>query len=342
MVLLLVCSASLCIRPVCVLDYDLWWHLKVGTWISSHKAVPWRDVLVSGTDRTWIDYSWLFDVILSFIYRVAGPQGILAFTGTLIVAAVYSIFVVVSARIAQGYALCVSALYLATILPVSTPRPWLFSMLFMTIELGILFRAWTDRKPLLLVWLVPLFALWANLHIQFVYGLAVLACFAVNVSVVKRLKTADRTHANLEEWQGWVAVAGALLATLCSPYTWHLYSTVYSYAFQTTALVAISEMSSLAFRSFTDWSALALFCFGVGSLAWSRKKSFILAVLLLLGAWFGFRSGRDVWFMGAIAAIVGAECLRDVSQCNCLAQTPQADCVSFNSAHLRWADKVGC
>ena len=62
-----------------------------------------------------------------------------------------------------------------------SPRSWLFSILFFTVELFILFHVRRTDKIAPLLALPPLFALWANLHMQFIYGLAVLGLFLVEV-----------------------------------------------------------------------------------------------------------------------------------------------------------------
>src|SRR5262245_65972730 len=66
----------------------------------------------------------------------------------------------------------------------SHPRSWLFSILFFTVELFILFHVRRTDKITPLLALPPLFALWANLHMQFIYGLVVLGLFFVVVCLL--------------------------------------------------------------------------------------------------------------------------------------------------------------
>ena len=61
----------------------------------------------------------------------------------------------------------------------ATPRPWLFSMFFFVIELNLLLEAGRAGRPRLLLLLVPMFWIWANVHIQFTLGLLVLAVAVV-------------------------------------------------------------------------------------------------------------------------------------------------------------------
>jgi hypothetical protein len=44
---------------LCVLDPDIWWHLKVGDWIIDHFAVPHAGILSrTAATRPWVAYSW--------------------------------------------------------------------------------------------------------------------------------------------------------------------------------------------------------------------------------------------------------------------------------------------
>ena len=51
-----------------------------------------------------------------------------------------------------------------------TPRPWLFTILLFILELDILMRARRTGRLRGLLWLPAIFALWANVHIQFIDG----------------------------------------------------------------------------------------------------------------------------------------------------------------------------
>ncbi len=59
-------------------------------------------------------------------------------------------------------------------------RPWLFTLLFFTLTLDSVLDLRAGRSGPS-IWILPiLYALWANLHIQFIYGLFILglACAA--------------------------------------------------------------------------------------------------------------------------------------------------------------------
>src|SRR5918992_3579861 len=62
-------------------DPDLWWHLRTGLWIIEHGHVPMEDPFSSyGMGKTWIAYSWLFELIVYVLYTSLGLVGIVLFT----------------------------------------------------------------------------------------------------------------------------------------------------------------------------------------------------------------------------------------------------------------------
>ena len=60
-------------------------------------------------------------------------------------------------------------------------------MLFFVIELHILLEAGRTARPRLLLLLVPLFWVWANVHIQVMLGLLVLAAAVVEPLLARRV-----------------------------------------------------------------------------------------------------------------------------------------------------------
>lgn len=58
-------------------------------------------------------------------------------------------------------------------LHVDAPRPRLLTLLFFTVEPLLIFHAEQTEEEKFLYRLGPLFLVWANCHIEFVYGIAV-------------------------------------------------------------------------------------------------------------------------------------------------------------------------
>ena len=273
------------LAPVLVTDPDAWWHIATGRWIVEHHAIPYKDPFsVAGAGRPWQAYTWLFDLILYGFHKAFGGRGFVLFTAVLwmgIAAALYA-----SARSRQHsplHAVLLCAFTLLAADAMATPRPWLFSVLFLIVGLFLLtsMRAW---------WIPLLFVLWANLHIEFVYGLAVLALAAVCRRV------------------DWRIVAASGLATLVNPYGWKLWQLIVEYSSHFGLAAYIAELRPPV------WNApgtLLLAAGLIGALVLlirSGSRDAFTYLLLAFAAFVSFRARRDVWMAAiAVASTVAME-----------------------------------
>ena len=153
-----------------------------------------------------------------------------------------------------------------------SPRPWLFSILFFTVELFILFHVRRTDKIAPLLALPPLFVLWANLHMQFIYGLAALGLFLVEVllSQLPSLSLYPRHALNTSLERLSLLLLACLVATLITPYHFRLYTPIFEYIGQTGAFQVIMELLPLSFRALTDWLVIGLAIVAAFVLGWQR------------------------------------------------------------------------
>jgi hypothetical protein len=216
-------------------------------------------------------------------------------------------------------ALLLGAAAIAAINPTLVGRPVMFSILLFTVELGILFQACQTGRWRLLYWLPPLFVLWANLHIQFVYGLFPLALF---VFVEAADSWAKRFH--FAWWSPrtrpapaatrWSVLGLSMLATLVNPYTVGLYRVVWIYTGTKTAFTFISEMHANSFRQSAHFILLLLTLGAFFFLGRCRSVDRFKLVFLIAGSLIAFRTARDAWFVAIPAALVMADSLRMLRQ----------------------------
>ena len=194
-------------------------------------------------------------------------------------------------------------------------RPWLLTILFYTLSLDLVLdlRAGRSRRD---IWLLPaLFTLWANTHIQFVYGLflLVLACAAPMVDLLPWF-TEDRGHSaracSRQWWQLGAVTLACILATLLNPYHFHIYGVVIDFALTTGLNNVIVELLPLSFRSVADWSLLVLVLLATFHLGRQHQFSSFDVGLLVASAYFSFHSRRDGWFtvLAALAVLTNKEC----------------------------------
>jgi hypothetical protein len=298
---------TLAVQPVT--DPDLWWHLRTGQWILANGTVPTTDAFSSyGAGKPWVAYSWLFEVAAIATYAQLGLFGILLLRVLLCLAVAVAVHRFVLKREPRFVvATALTAAAFIVLCPLLSERPWLFTILFSTFTLDIILdmrqgnRRWT-------AWLLPLwFALWANVHIQFVYGLFLLA-LACAAPLMDRLAfrggvVGSATAVDWRRWGTMVALATmCAAATLLTPYHARLYGVVLEYATQTGAYDLVSELRPLEFRSFWSWCVLGLA--GTSVIVLARRPAIASFEFLLLATAvvFAFRSQRDAWFL-ALAAL---------------------------------------
>ena len=170
-----------------IIEPDIWWRFRTGQWIAEHNSAPVIDVFSAfSMGKPSIEYSWLFELIVYTVHAQFGLSGLVYLVLTmafLITFAAHQLVRGLPVPFAAEIALV--ALAVTAMKSLMTPRPWLFTILFVLVELLVIDRVRRSGKTGLL-WTLPLlFAVWANLHIQFVYGLAVLGLlFAESVLVI--------------------------------------------------------------------------------------------------------------------------------------------------------------
>jgi hypothetical protein len=291
-------------------DWDLWWHLRTGEWIAEHGGVPQTDPFSQfGGGRPWLAYSWLFEVLMYHLYRGIGLYGIVLYRALMAVAVAAAFHRLIHKRVSSFFAaVALTGAAILVCLPLLTERPWLFTVLFTTLTLDVVLDLRADRATWF-AWFLPLiFALWANLHIQFVYGLCILglACVAPLIDRLRGCANsfATATVLGTRAWRSLVGLTVACgLATLLNPYHIRLYGVVLEYATQTCAFSLVQELSAPEFRDVCSWLGLALALAAAFALGRQRTLSAFDVLLLAGSAYLAFRARRDVWFL-ALASII--------------------------------------
>lgn len=291
-------------------DPDVWWHLRTGQWIAQQGAVPHIDHFSSfGLGQHWVAYSWLFEILIYRLFEYLGLIGLVLFQVVLgiAVAAAIHLLIVRRARLSFAAEIVLTATALVCLKPLMTPRPWLFSILFFTLELAIILRFRESKNQRVLWWLPLLFLVWANIHIQFIYGLAALALFAfepaLQVLLARRLPVQTKApEATLPLATALLLVCTNLAATLINPYHVYVYKPLFEVIRDTQAFNLISELQALSFRYFDNWFVLAFLVSVTFWLGWRHEQRLFPLGLMIMGLYLSFRARRDVW-VGALACL---------------------------------------
>ena len=291
-------------NPQIVKDADIWWHLRAGQWIVEHGTVPQNDPFsVYGQGKPWVAYSWLFELLIYGLYRLFGMAGPIIYTVTLWLA----IATLLLAYLRRQVPKLVNAVALAGLgllaMQMAMPRPWLFTILFFIAELGILLNFRQTGNPRQLLFLPPIFALWANIHIQFIYGLFVIALVSAEPLLDRMLGRSPTLNSQAVK-RLCITLAACLLATLVNPYHLKVYLAVYEIVSQTTPFRYIVELQSPDFHDPWGWFILLVTVGAVFALGWRREGAPLPILLLLAGILLAFRAQRDMWFLSIVAVAI--------------------------------------
>ena len=320
-------AGLLCVMPIqqlrsftAVADPDIWWHMRVGRWILEHHSFPHNGLFSStGATHTWAAYSWGFDVIVALLNMLLGLKGLAIFVILFQVTLVLVFFLAM--RILSGgfwwaWLLSAVAIWAMDLNRVDVGRPVAFSILFFTIEIALILWAQEIGRVKYLYWLPLLFLVWANFHIQFVYGLllpALLGAVATVERWVAQRWAPGKADAG-DAWPFrpltlWAIFAACLAGTLVNPYTVGLYRVIFDYTRSTFAYTVILEFQSLNFREIPHYIQLLLVAGAFFALGRRKIDAYKLA-LLIIASMVGFRSVRDSWFVCITAAAIIASSVR--------------------------------
>ena len=204
-------------------DPDLWGHLRFGqAFIAGRHLLHYDTYSYSAAGHRWRDHEWLAEVVMAFVYNAAGVAGLKLWKFACTAAALLfvadtealtgappSIQLVILFAAACGFLLQAQF------------RPQMFSLVLLGALLALLARD-NYRRDARLWLVVPLMALWANLHGGFFIGIAALALYSA-VAALRDLAAGAgwRRGAQLS-----VLTVAAVAATLVNPYGAGMWETV--------------------------------------------------------------------------------------------------------------------
>ncbi len=151
--------------------------MRTGLWILQYHAIPHSGLFSQYSTLPWVASSWGFEVLLAVAYKLLGLRAVPVTLMVMKVAFAVSAFL-----LARGwgrnfwFAVTIAIAAQCALLDLR-PSPSFCSLVFFAIELALLLESRRTGNTRLLFWLPLLFALWANVHVQFALGLIVLLMF---------------------------------------------------------------------------------------------------------------------------------------------------------------------
>lgn len=227
-------------------DADTGWHIRTGEYILANHAVPTHDLFsFSRAGAPWFAWEWLSDTLYAVLFGMGGLKAIVLFAGAVIAA--YAT-VLLRYTIWRGANSLVAAIAMLLAVGGSSmhflARPHLVTLLFLPVSLWIVEA--DRRNPSPRVWLlVPLTALWTNLHGGF---LVLLVCLAILVvgSAVEAFLGRRRWNA-VPRYSGLFVACSA--ASLVNPYGWALHVHIIEYLRWDWIRNLVQEFQAPTFRN---------------------------------------------------------------------------------------------
>jgi hypothetical protein len=284
-----------------LIDPDTMWQITVGQWILDHHAVPETDIYsFTMFGQPWISTQWLAQALYAKAFAVFGWGGPVVLAASAIALTFALLAANLSRRLSESATLVFIASALALTAPHLLARPHVLAMPAMVLWIGGLIDA-ADRREAPSFWLLPLIALWANLHGGFVFGLFFVGPVALDCAVGA---DARERKALILRWAAFGLAAVA--AACCTPYGWNAILASQRILALGSALPLIMEWRATDFSSIGPFEVALLLGIGL-----ALYRGFILPpmrILLLLGLLhMALAQGRAAEILALVAPMLLAE-----------------------------------
>jgi hypothetical protein len=227
-------------------DGDTGWHIRTGQYILEHHRVPTQDLFsFSRQGAPWFAWEWLTDLTFALSFYAGGLKAIVLMAGCMI-----ALFATVVLRYTlwRGanplVAACTTLLAVGASSMHFLARPHLFTLVLLPLCLWLV-EADRREKTRWLWALIPVTALWTNLHGGFVIFLACLGLLVLGCAIDAALGLA-----------GWPQIrrysallVGCSLASLLNPYGIQLHVHIVEYLRADWIKNVVQEFQAPTFRT---------------------------------------------------------------------------------------------
>lgn len=279
-------------------DPDTFWQIKVGQWILVNSVVPRADIFsFTMQGQPWISTQWLAQACYAFAFSVAGWAGPVVLTAASIAAAFALLARFLERRLDTFVVLVLLLAALAIASPHFLVRPHALAMPVMVAWVAGLI-ATADRGGTPSFWLLPLMALWANLHGSFVFGLVLIG--AIGLDAMMNVGRPARARLLLR----WFVFGLVALAASClTPYGWDSLLAARNILNLGAALSMITEWRPADFARFGAFEGVLLL--GLGAALFKGLKLPLMRIVLMLGLLhMALASARNATVLALLSPIV--------------------------------------
>lgn len=281
-------------------DPDMWWHLRLGEHIVESGQPVYTEVFShSQAGKLHRNHSWLSQVFMHGLWRLAGHLGLTLFVAALGCAGMVFLYRAGRGSIyMQGFVLVFGAACAAAFW---SPRPQMLTFLFSAFLVFLLFdlkRNGRDR----LRWLPLLLWFWGNCHGGYIMGLVLIGAFALGEVTNSAFALGDSPVPNHRIRKLIVMTLLSLALLPLNP----LGLDIFVVPFDTIGISGlrqyIQEWQSPDFSQPFTWGFVMLLLLLVGAMLASRRCLDATECILLGGSFcLALLSGRNLPFFAIVA-----------------------------------------
>jgi hypothetical protein len=190
-------------------DYDFWWHISTGRYISENGHLPEKDPfsytsdlaenknLLPRYETLILKNYWLCQIFFYEIYKTFGAMGMIILRSLILMLVVLFVYWGLRRDSVKFY-IIFPFVFLTwyTTMSFTGERPVLFTLLFSVLSF-LLLDSFKKTRARTIFFLIPLMLLWANLHAGFIIGDIIIAAFITGETLDIMLKRTAYTKNEL-------------------------------------------------------------------------------------------------------------------------------------------------
>lgn len=279
-----------------VQSFDSFYHMATGRWIAEHTSVPTEDIFsTTARGNDWITHEWAVQLGMYLIYGLGGID-------LLVILKALWLMGVAGLLFELGRKLGCPAAWRAILLIAAAPtvafraflRPHVVSYGFLAILLFMLYGKVPTKLKHRLVAIAVLFAVWANCHSGFVFGLFVLGVWEI-FRWIGWYTSSKKRPERIPGLSVWVAT----LAALVNPNGYHVFLYPFKFMANSELFGMINELRPVMEPGFQGGWFIPLF-FGLLAVAvicgiqGVQQGAMRELVLVMVFGYLGYTSVRNV------------------------------------------------
>ena len=179
------------------LDSDMWWHLRAGEETLKSGNVYRVDTLsYTREGETWTNHSWLAQVLMIWLFKIGGYKALSLWVGIAAALSMILVYMQMKGQPIQKIGIVLLSAFVSSV--VWSPRPQILSLVLFGLVGLILYRyKWLKKNHL--IWLLPIFILWSNLHGGYILGVILIGTFIIGELINRFVGIRTQAILNMRE-----------------------------------------------------------------------------------------------------------------------------------------------